>query len=281
MVTGLILQEDVEMRRTLIVPFPVGSALMYLLFAGCSSPPQVPPPEPEAEISPIAQFCAAVAEPFCEASYACCLDDFMREFTGYGTVDECKAMWRSSGCLGTAFSPSRQASLQASLDAGSTVFDQATLDACIARLKPLAEGGAACVEPAGSILDTACLSAFRGQIAPGERCSWPAEDVLKSFMQCKDGFCMDGTCVPFLKLGDACSFDKAVDAPANEICNYPAGEWCWGESASEPGTCQPQGDVGDACYGYTITPQCKTRYCDVTSNTCGPATFQAIACGTY
>jgi hypothetical protein len=248
--------------------------------SGCSGPGPlvVPPPDPppEEEISPIARFCAAIVEPFCQARYACCLDDLLRlpVIQLDRSIDECRVDWGWSDCFaaGTEF----DSKLKASLAAGTTVFDQATLDACIARLKPLAAGGAACVEPAGPILWTACLSAFRGQIAPGESCSWENGFIHDSFMQCKDGLCLDGRCVPFLKLADACSTSKGYDDPPDELCNLPAGEWCTGDG--ETGTCVPQGDVGDPCYGHVPTLQCKSRHCNVNSNTCDPGTFQAIAC---
>jgi hypothetical protein len=266
------------MRRVLIFPFLMGSALMSLPFAGCgvSSPPQEVPP-PEEEIPPTARWCAAVAAPFCKARYACCLDETQRSrYLDSGvTLDECKARWSVSECLG----PFLTADLKLSLDAGTTVFDQGMLDACVAQFKPLAAGGEACVVSAGSILVNPCKTAFRGQIAPGDPCSWSAH-VRDSFMQCKDGYCEDGTCVPFRKLGDACRISHNTnEPPANEMCNYPAGESCRGEG--DAGTCQPDGEAGDACVRYPKTFQCKSRYCDVTTNTCQPAIVQSAACDVF
>jgi hypothetical protein len=262
------------MRRGFFVPLSAGSAAMYLLFAGCTLhvPESSPPPPPPPTIDP---FCAALAEPFCESMFACCVNSLFLSRVNAGlSVDECKKNWSSGVCLPFHV---RQA-IEGSLADGDTVFNPARLDACVAHLKPLVAGGYACVAPPQQILMTECLSAFEGQLSPGDKCTWDADGRVygwTSFAQCKDGLCDEGTCVPFLKPGDACptvgGFPGEVSLP--QTCNYPHGEWCKG--AGDTGTCGPREEIGAAC--NVGTPEnrhdyeCRSFVCDRTTGTCIPS----------
>src|SRR5262249_30096460 len=126
-------------------------------------------------------------------------------------------------------SPGEERSIvEAALQAGTIVFDQAQFDTCLALLQSMAAGGA-CVQPPRDVVATTCLRAFRGQIAPGEACPWPPKSAwVVRVMGCKDGSCDNGVCVPFLKPGDACPFPTPYSNTA-KICDWVKGEWCHGD----------------------------------------------------
>lgn len=261
-------------RRVFFFPLSAGSAAMCLLFAGCLHSPETessPPPPPPPTIDP---FCAALAEPFCEAMFPCCVNSYFLSRVNAGlSVDECKKNWSSGVCLPFFV---RQA-LEESLAAGETVFNPARLDTCVEHLKPLTAGGYACVAPPQEILMTECLSAFEGQLLPGDTCTWDADGGVygwTSFVQCKDGLCDEGKCVPFLETGDACPTGENPGlVPLHQTCNYPHGEWCKG--AGDTGTCGPREEVGAAC--NLGTPEnrheyeCRSITCDRTTATCIPS----------
>jgi hypothetical protein len=265
------------MRRIFFFPLSVGSVAMCLLFAGCveSAPESPPTADP---------FCAALAEPFCEAMYACCVDGLrLMQARAGTTVDECKKNWSHGVCL----NPLVKNGIETFLGYNYTAFNPARLDACVAHLKPLTAGGYACVAPPLEILMTECLSAFEGKVRPGHSCNWDLDGLDRgttSFVQCEDGLCMNGKCVPFLKTGDACPTGDSPDAvPRDETCNFPHGEWCKG--AGDTGTCGPRDEIGEACNVGTLERshgyECRSVNCDTTTGTCLPSgspTHDGSAC---
>lgn len=256
------------MRRGFFSPLTAGSAVMVFLFSGCGdSVPEGPPPTAD-------PFCAALAEPFCEAMFACCVYGFrLMQLRAGRTVDECKKNWSQGVCL----NPHIKEGIEIALRDGSTVFNPAKLDACVAHLKPLSAGGYACVAPPEEILMTECFNGFEGQLPPGTECTWDLDGYNRdttSFSQCEGGLCVKGKCVPFLKTGDACPTGESPDSvPHDDICDFSHGEWCKG--AGETGTCGPRGEIGEAC---TLgTPErshayeCRSMNCDLIANTCLPS----------
>jgi hypothetical protein len=262
------------MRRIFYFSLLAASTAMCLMLASCDVDHQsVPEPSTDTDL-----FCNAVAEPFCEALYACCPDFSIRvSLQGGQDSDDCKVRWRRRECLSNW--SDLKANLSASLAAKSTIFDQAKLDACVARLKALTVGETACTEPPAIVLLNDCFSAFRGQIASGEPCTW-GEDYPSnhSFMHCREGKCIQGACVPYLKAGDACIIDKAEYDPPGEICNLSKGEWCQG--AEPTGICGSQGSTGDACTLQKAGYQCRSRNCDTTAGRCVPP-GDWLACDTF
>src|SRR5262249_23645687 len=157
-----------------------------------------------------------------------------------------------------------RADLEAALRAGTTILDEAQRDVCLALLNSMAAGGAACVGPPGYVVRRTCLSAFRPQILPGEPCSWQDQIFWESVVQCQDGRCEAGKCVPFLKLGEACDTEVDWGKPANTQCNYFHYERCKpsGSDAGTAGTCAPVGEIGDMCDSPYHDPECKSWNCD-------------------
>jgi hypothetical protein len=224
--------------------------------------------------------CQALVAPFCEAWSTCCA---MGVAPPFSILDLCKeGHLRSSDNNPPRFcwGDESRKQLEADLRAGTVVFDQAQFDTCLSTLKALSAGGAACTKPAEDVLDTICLSAFRGQIAPGEACAWEDKYLSDNFVPCKDGRCENGKCVPFLKPGDSCDPRNPIRAAANTVCNYGREEGCKvspppdaggagdGGGAEVMGVCGPKGDIGDACYGGDAPQgwrQCKSAACDATS----------------
>jgi hypothetical protein len=193
------------------------------------------------------ELCGAIAAPFCEALFACCSAPVILEAYG-GKVDACKATM-SADCLGDA-----AAKIEASIAAGHTILDEAQLDQCVKKLEAMSGGGAACIEPPRLVLLTDCVSAYRGQIAPGDACTWSPDDL--SFAHCKDGLCQQGSCAPFVATGATC----AASPDADGFCNYTKGEWCIGNTPM--GTCGPRGDIGAACNNPgSATYECKSKNC--------------------
>lgn len=190
------------------------------------------------------ELCGAVADPFCEALFACCTAPQVLEAYG-GNLPACKATM-SADCLGTA-----AAEIEASIAEGHTLVDGAHLDQCVKKLGAMAAGGAACTEPPRLVLLTDCVTAYRGQIAPGDACTWTTDDL--SFVHCKDGLCQGGSCVPFGATGTMCS-------EGSGFCNYTKGEWCIGSGAM--GECGARGDIGAPCnHPGSATYECKSKTC--------------------
>ena len=238
--------------------------------------------DPSSPARAVSMFFGAVAEPFCEALYTCCADQrFLHDFGG-STLDGCKALWADGAGLGTQV----LLSLKASLVDGLTVFDPVQIDPCLARLNArlmsTPSGGAACVEPAPFLLLNTCLGgAFRGQIEPGGACSvWPGNPEDLSFAACKDGRCVNGTCVPFLKTGDACYIGAFTSDFPNRICNFVQEEWCK-DAIGQTGTCGPRIDIGDACDpGNNVAYVCKSLDC-AQNHMCGPLTPNSTGCDVF
>jgi hypothetical protein len=202
------------------------------------------------------ELCGAIAKPFCDALFACCTASLVLEAYG-GKAETCEAKV-SADCLGDA-----AAEIEASIAAGHTILDAAQLDQCVKKLEALSEGGAACLEPPRMILLTDCVTAYRGQIAPGDACTWSSDDL--SFVHCKDSLCQEGSCVPFVATGAACS----ANPDANGFCNYTKGEWCLGESSM--GMCGPRGDIGAACnHPGSTTYECKSKSCGLDGKCAAP-----------
>jgi hypothetical protein len=207
------------------------------------------------------EFCGAVAGPFCGALFTCCTAKVVLEAYG-GTAEACLELL-SADCLGDTASQ-----LAASIAAGHTALDTAQLDQCVKTLEAMSEGGAACDAPPRVVLLTDCLSAYRGQIAPGAACSWSPSDL--SFVHCKDGLCQQGSCVPFPATGAACS----ESSETNNLCNYTRGEWCLGEPSMS--TCGPRGDIGAACnHPGSTSYECKSGTCGQ-DGTCAAPTAGGI-----
>jgi hypothetical protein len=207
------------------------------------------------------ELCGAVAGPFCEALFACCTAPQVLQAYG-GEVDACTTLI-SADCLGDA-----AAQIEASMAAGQTTLDEGQLDQCVKKLEAMSGGGEACIEPPRLVLLTDCVSAYRGQIAPGDACTWGSDDL--SFVHCKDGLCQQGSCVPFVATGAMCS----ASPDPNGFCNYTKGEWCIGEP--QMGMCGPRGDIGAACnYPGSSTYECKSKSCGQDGK-CAAPTLEGI-----
>jgi hypothetical protein len=220
-----------------------------------------------ASAAAVQAYCNATAEPFCEAYFACCQDPGKRAWVG-STLEQCKHSFSYVGYrCGGDWAPA----FEASIDAGHTVFDQASLDACVAHLKALSAGGAACVEPPFSFYATVCLTTvFQGQLAPGEPCAnLPWNNANTS--ECKHGHCdwVTHTCLPLAQLGETCAD------------NYPECEWGqWNKCAHEPYPngpliCIHQGDIADPC---VQDRECKSFTCNTMSGTCTLPDPMSSAC---
>jgi hypothetical protein len=194
---------------------------------------------------PVERFCAAIWDPFCEALFACCDDPEALGSYG-GTLESCKAL--GNDCIAGA-----QSDLGPLLASGSTVLDDEKLDACVCTLEAMTAGGAACDRAPQLVLTLDCLSAFEGQVPPGETCTL-GSDVI-SYIECREGLCENGLCVAFVESGAPCN-PNAGATP----CNYSDGEWCLYDGAMA--TCGPRGDIGGACAPageYTLA--CKSGMC--------------------
>jgi hypothetical protein len=255
-----------------IFPLVAGSAAMVWISAvSCSAPSTGT--GGDATTALVNKFCTDVAAAYCESDWSCCL----QPGTHLGeNVNDCKQKF---GYPKVAFCDEKiysdRADLEASLRAGTTIFDQAQLDTCLTLLRSMAAGGTACVEPPWNVIKRSCLSAFRGQLPPGTPCTWPESTFAESIAQCKDGRCESGKCVPFLKLGDPCSAKMVIwtDA-ASKVCNYTNYEWCRGPlldggtgDAGDMGTCAPMGNIGDACDPKN-EEECRGRTCDDATGKC-------------
>lgn len=226
----------------------------------------------------IDNFCKAIVAPLCEGHVACCGISAAPPFS---TLDLCKqGVIDLANPVPFCWLDTQRKRLKADLQAGTVVFDQAQFDTCLSTLKALSAGGTACTESAMALADTICLSAFRGQIAPGEACTRDERNFFQNVISCKGGRCEDDKCVPFLKTGDSCDPRNPIGVAANTICNYVREEGCRippppdaggagdGGGAELTGTCGPQGDIGDTCYGGNAAPgwrECKSSTCDATA----------------
>lgn len=220
------------------------------------------------------KFCTDVADALCGAYWACC----EKPDALLGTsVANCKN--KIGGlfefCDPGSFGVPARKDLEASLQAGRTVFDQNRFDACLARLKSMSAGGANCVEPAPQFAFVSCTSAFQGQIAPGDACSWNGHNYVTSVVICKDGRCDNDKCIPFLKTGDSCHVPGSWGGPPDEACNYGNGEWCQGAywvdgGIGSTGICGTPREIGGACaFLVDDRTDCKSQHCEQTGK-CGP-----------
>src|SRR5689334_7183814 len=112
-------------------------------------------------------FCNAIPAVACEADYTCCTNPMFQYPDADPSLENCKTS------LGQSFFPfcrpnKPRSEFEAYLRAGTVVFDQAQFDSCMALLKAMSAGGAACVQPPLNVARTTCISAFQGQLAPGE-----------------------------------------------------------------------------------------------------------------
>src|SRR5688572_12288861 len=113
--------------------------------------------------TPVEIWCEATSDALCEALFACCTDARVLGSVG-GTLEACK-MQLDEECV-----PNVQSEIGGLFDTGSSVLDEGKLAACVAELADLAAGGAACTQPPLWVYHTECISAFEGQIAPGDAC---------------------------------------------------------------------------------------------------------------
>ncbi len=215
------------------------------------------------EADPIARFCNAVRDPFCEALFACCDDPQVLGQYG-GSVAECKQIW--SGCEGWLEGDG----IAALLASGQTALSDAKLDTCSCKLREMSAGGAACTEPPRILLLTGCYSAFEGQVPPGEACGVATSDI--SFTECKDGECQAGTCAPYIESGAACT-----PFSGQQLCDYADGEWCQTDGATA--ACAPRGEIGDPCgYPEQFSMTCRSMVCGA-DGTCLPPGHPALCAG--
>lgn len=301
---GMFMHTQSCAREPLALLSIVVSAMLFAAVTGCGTPDvpvsypcKNPDPDhldpdgqpdpchfedPDSPAHAVTTFFSAVAAPFCEALYACCTDQRFLEDFGGSTLDGCKARWADGAGLGG----SALLALKTSLVNGHTVFDQTQVDPCLARLNArllsTPAGRAACVEPAPFLLLNTCLGgAFRGQLDPGATCSaWPGMPEDLSFAACKDGRCVNGKCVPFLKTGDACHISVRTSDFPDTLCNFIQEEWCR-DAPEQIGICGPRIDVEDVCNpGNDVAYLCKSLEC-AQNHTCAPLTLNSTACDVF
>lgn len=172
--------------------------------------------------------------------------------------------------------------LEDALQTGTTRFDQARFDECLARLKVLSATGPACAESPWSLAYTICLGAFQGQLAPGAACGdWGYYWNDYATLPCKDGACDNGVCVAYRKLGDPCPVALWLGlSHADTLCNFRKQEWCHGDpdagasgagggdgGTAAMGICAPAGDIGAPCHPDS-RGECKSIVCDEATGTC-------------
>jgi hypothetical protein len=129
---------------------------------------------------------------------------------------------------------------------GATVLDEAELQACIAKLAAMTEGGTACTTTPISVFELECIAAFEGTIAPGQ----PCDDVGYGAQShvCDGGFCRESGCQPYAQLGESC--DDVMTR-----CDEHEGQWCI------DGVCAQRLELGEPCAVPGPTVHCTTAHC--------------------
>lgn len=244
---------------------------------------------------PVTRFCSTSGPLFCEALFACCgqqktLDEFG------STLEGCKAKMSGPRCLReisydisdsytfqvTRTNPYDQVyyGLRRRLKDGTSILDQAQLDACVAGLKAMTAGGAACTVDVPNFFDVQCITAFKGQDALGDDCVWEGgtfSGYRYAFLPCKEGRCENDKCVPFLKVGDICDPIWTSDGPG--ACDYLHDEACYVQLDKDTWACGPRKEVGEACTSTRPEAECKSENCE--ANLCAPATPTSTCNATY
>ena len=197
-------------------------------------------------VSALREWCDALADPYCEALFACCTDPTRLI---YADVEACKAAQRTC----------RDPTITDLLARDRTELDEARLAECASTLEGLAAGGTVCTESPGFVL-AACRLAFRGKIAVGQSCD--TANTTYNQIECEAGICTDGVCKAFLPTGAPCNLDHA---PPDEVCNLPEGEWCILEGPT--GHCGPRLENGATCVPSPSSPgsldeQCVSFRCE-------------------
>src|SRR6185436_16860212 len=120
-------------------------AAIAFFVPSCADNTVEPPDADHDEIAAMVdKFCNAIVDPFCDASFACC--HVYGRNIGCGDVDSCKERRAEFAALSISFCgwDEERKNMEASLRAGTVVFDQSQIDTCLARLKSLSAGGEAC-----------------------------------------------------------------------------------------------------------------------------------------
>lgn len=276
-----------------------GCAAMGLFVVACGNGPEVSATTTagaatgstgssgDAAVDVVDMFCKTLAKPYCEASH---IFQVSPSTGADRTIESCVELVYAGTPLPICTHDFERAGLEASLRAGLTVFDQAQFDTCLDILKTMSVVGAGFTEPPLTVFETTCLRAFQGQGAPGAACPFKKTFGIyladPTALPCKDGRCEDGTCVPFLKPGDACDIATATDyylrrdATATMLCNYSNSEVCVktpgaeadaGAGGSGPvWTCRPRAELGEACVLKGDGCDCRSLHCDRMTGTCAP-----------
>jgi len=239
--------------------FPL--AVLAVVFAGCGTSSTSTtdaggnPLTPEAQT---AKLCDDVTAPFCDALFACCADPQTQARFG-GSADACK----------TSFAATCQKDLGGRIlpvaKTGATVLDPTRLAACVASLRGMKGGGAACSRPPQFVLLQDCVSAFQGTLAPGAACDASTLSDMQ-FVTCKAGTCKNGTCNAYLASGAAC--DPTQNNFSAAGCNFPDGYTCTGTGTV--GTCVKRGAVGDVCDTKSGGFSCESMVCGLDAKCIAP-----------
>lgn len=215
-------------------------------------------------------YCDTVVPAFCEAYFACCPDP-MDQMTHGGSVEGCK---KAHGDHGTrCVFPWVIEPLEASLEAGITILDQAEIDACVAHFHAMTAGGAACTESVDQDLRD-CLSAFRGTLAPGDHCTF---NLAAS--QCEGGMCVypENICVPYTKTGEPCPYVNP-SCNCDPGCGWSRSNFCNKSPAPDgPLVCVHPVGIGEPC---TVDYECKSINCDTMTGKCALPT-KTLICTPY
>ena len=235
--------------------------LVAFAFAGCGTSSTTVADAGGSPLSPEAQtakLCGDVVAPFCDALFACCTDPQTQTSFG-GTADACKTKFAASCTkdIGGAILPVAKA--------GATALDETRLAACVASLRSMKAGGAACTRPPQFVVLQDCVAAFQGKIAPGAACDASTLPDMQ-FVTCNAGTCKNGTCTAYLTAGAAC--DPTANNFAAAGCNFPDGYTCTG--AGTVGKCVRRGAVGDPCDGKSQGFSCESMSCGVDGKCVAP-----------